>query len=48
MYRPLRHLSGLVMTTIQFPSQRQAEDVLITVVSNDSLSYSVKLQMRAD
>lgn len=48
MYQPLRHLPGLVMTTMQFPSQRQAEDVLIIVVSNDNLPYSVKLQMGAD
>ncbi|OXG28849.1 hypothetical protein C361_00501 [Cryptococcus neoformans Tu259-1] len=47
MYRPLRHLSGLVMTTIQFPSQRQAEDVLITVNKNNHLFVSSTSELKA-
>lgn len=35
--QPFRHLPGHVITIIQFPCQRQAEDVLMIAVSNHHL-----------
>lgn len=37
MCQPFRHFPGHVMTTIQFPCQHKAEDVLIIAVSNRHL-----------